>query len=92
MAMEELGPTFMKLGQILSTRADLVGTSLANELKMLQERAPEDPPEVVRRIVQDELGQPVDDLFVEFDDKLDRLGVNRPGSSSSGSEPVNWLL
>ena len=69
MAMEELGPTFIKLGQILSTRGDLVGTKLANELKHLQEKVPSDPPDVVRRIVEDELGQPIDDLFAEFDDK-----------------------
>ncbi len=68
MAMEELGPTFIKLGQILSTRGDLVGTNLANELKHLQEQVPADPPEVVRRIVEDELGQPIEDLFVEFED------------------------
>ncbi len=69
MALEELGPTFVKLGQILSTRPDLVGRSLAEELKQLQDQVPADPPEVVQQIVEDELGQPIEDLFSEFDDR-----------------------
>lgn len=68
LAMEELGPTFIKLGQILSTRADLVGATLANELRSLQDSVSIDDPEEVRRVVQDELGQPIEDLFIEFDD------------------------
>ncbi|MDG2382400.1 MAG: AarF/ABC1/UbiB kinase family protein [Pirellulaceae bacterium] len=68
LAMEELGPTFIKLGQILSTRADLVGATLANELRGLQDSVSIDDPEEVRRVVQDELGQPIEDLFIEFDD------------------------
>lgn len=69
MALEELGPTFVKLGQILSTRPDLVGRSLAEELKQLQDQVPADPPETVHEIVEDELGQPIEDLFSEFDDR-----------------------
>ncbi len=68
MALEELGPTFVKLGQILSTRADLVGRTLAEELRKLQDHVPADPPEAIHRIVEDELGQPIKDLFLEFDD------------------------
>ena len=69
LAMDELGPTFIKLGQILSTRSDLVGAELANELSQLQDSVSIDPPEVVKQIVQDELGQPVEDVFAEFDDE-----------------------
>ena len=69
MAVEELGPTFVKLGQILSTRPDLVGRALSEELQQLQDQIPADPPEVVHRIVEDELGQPIGDLFLEFDDQ-----------------------
>ncbi len=67
MAIEELGPTFIKLGQILSTRPDLVGSRLAGELKTLLDEAPRDPPEVVREIVVNELGQPIEDLFLDFE-------------------------
>ena len=66
LAITELGPTFIKLGQILSTRPDLVGIPLAEELKHLQDEVPADPPEVVRRTIEDELGHPLEDLFGEF--------------------------
>ena len=49
MALAELGPTFIKLGQVLSTRPDLVGVSLANELQHLQTQVPADPPEKCSR-------------------------------------------
>jgi ubiquinone biosynthesis protein len=68
LALEELGPTFVKLGQILSTRPDLVGRRLSAELRSLLDETPHDPPEVVRAIVENELGQPLEDLFLEFDD------------------------
>lgn len=68
LALAEIGTTGIKLGQILSTRADLVGAELAAELEHLQSDGPADPPEVVRARVAAELGRPVDDLFQGFDD------------------------
>lgn len=68
-ALSELGPTFIKLGQMISTRADLVGPELAEELKVLQADAPADPPEVVRKIIAAELKRPVEAAFAEFDDR-----------------------
>ena len=68
MALTELGPTFIKLGQLLSTRPDLVGTSLAQELTKLQSHVPADPPATVRAIVESELGQPIGEMFAQFDD------------------------
>lgn len=67
LTLAELGPTFIKLGQLLSTRPDLVGKDLADELKLLQTATPADLPEVVRKTVESELGQPLDDLFAEFE-------------------------
>src|SRR5689334_19608484 len=58
LALVELGTTFIKLGQMLSTRPDLVGPALADELSKLQSSTPPDPPEVVRRTIEAELGQP----------------------------------
>ncbi|MDP7302286.1 MAG: AarF/UbiB family protein, partial [Pirellulaceae bacterium] len=69
MALTDLGPTFIKLGQLLSTRPDLVGREQANELSKLQSDVPADPPEAIRRIVEAELGQPIDELFAEFCDE-----------------------
>jgi ubiquinone biosynthesis protein len=69
MALQDLGPTFIKLGQLLSTRPALIGRDLANELQKLQDAGPADPPHVVREIVAQELGQPVEELFLRFDDE-----------------------
>lgn len=68
LALLELGPTFIKLGQILSTRPDLVGVRLAEELTHLQSDVPADAPEAVRARIESELGQTVEELFAEFDD------------------------
>jgi ubiquinone biosynthesis protein len=67
MAATELGPTFIKLGQILSTRPDLVGVSLAEELQQLQTAVQPDPPEVVKATVERELGCPIETLFDAFE-------------------------
>lgn len=69
LALAELGPTFIKLGQLLSTRPDLVGRDLASELSHLQKDVPADDAELVRAIVEDELGQPIEELFEAFDDE-----------------------
>lgn len=68
MALAELGPTFIKAGQILSTRSDLIGPELADELSALQSRAPADDAAVVRRAVEEELGRPIGEVFAAFDD------------------------
>lgn len=68
LAMTELGPTFIKLGQILSTRPDLVGPEITAELSKLQSSTPADPPETVRHTIEMELGAPPEELFLEFDD------------------------
>lgn len=68
-ALIELGPTFIKLGQLLSTRPDLVGPELADELKALQCNVPEDRPEYVRELIESELGRSFDELFLEFDEQ-----------------------
>ncbi len=67
MACEELGPTFIKLGQVLSTRPDVVPPEVAIELEKLQSGTTPDSPETVREIVESELGGTLDELFSEFD-------------------------
>ena len=66
LALEELGPTFIKLGQIMSTRPDIVGGVLASELEQLQANVPADSYEQIAEIIQDELGRPSDEIFAEF--------------------------
>ncbi len=68
LAMAELGPTFIKLGQVLSTRPDLVGVAMAEELQHLQTDVPAEKPAVVRKTIEAELGRPVDELFLEFEE------------------------
>ncbi len=69
LALTDLGPTFIKLGQVLSLRPDLIGPDLATELTSLQSEVPADPPDVIRALIAKELGKPVEELFAEFDGK-----------------------
>lgn len=65
-ALGELGPTFMKIGQFASTRPDIVPKPVIRELEQLQDRAPLIRFEDVRRTVEQELGAPLKELFLEF--------------------------
>lgn len=67
LALEELGPTFIKLGQMLSTRSDLLPPEYLAELAKLQDDAPPVPAETVQRLVTQELGSPPEEVFAEFD-------------------------
>jgi ubiquinone biosynthesis protein len=67
MALTDLGTTFIKLGQMLSTRPHLVGDKLAVELTKLQEDTPVDAAEVAIGMVEKELGRPIGELFLEFE-------------------------
>ena len=67
-ALEELGPSFIKLGQALSVRSDLIGEELADDLAALQDRLPPFPGADARAIVESELGAPIEELFESFDD------------------------
>jgi len=68
-ALTELGTTFIKLGQILSTRPDLVGPELSAELQKLQSGTPADAPDTVRELIAGELGDTPENLYLEFDDR-----------------------
>jgi ubiquinone biosynthesis protein len=63
----ELGPTFTKLGQLLSTRPDLLPAHWIEELESLQDDCPPEPIAAVRRAIEEGLGQPVETLFAELD-------------------------
>ena len=67
LALEELGPIYVKFGQILSTRRDLVPTDIADELTLLQDRVQPFDGEAARDIVEASLGKPIDELFAHFD-------------------------
>lgn len=68
MVMEELGPTFIKIGQILSTRTDLLPLDMINELSNLQDKIAPFPFEEVMRIIADEIA-PIDEIFSSFSEE-----------------------
>jgi len=65
--LDELGPTFVKFGQLLSTRPDVVPPDIVFELQALQDQVTQFPYEDVERVVRAELGLSVEQLFVEFE-------------------------
>ena len=67
-ALDELGPGFIKLGQMLSTRADLLGEEIAADLASLQDRLPAFPGAAARAAIEAEFAQPLDALFQSFDE------------------------
>ena len=69
LVLQDLGTTFVKLGQILSTRADLLPAELITELERLQDDVPPVEAARIREVIEEELGVPVDDLFLDFDDE-----------------------
>ncbi len=66
-----MGPSFIKLGQALSTRSDLLGAKIAGELGQLRDQLPPFSPEQARNIIETELGSPIGDLFSKFNDEAD---------------------
>jgi ubiquinone biosynthesis protein len=67
-ALEDLGPIYVKFGQILSTRRDLLPDDIANELAHLQDDVPPFPGSITRSRIEQIFGQPADQLFDEFDE------------------------
>jgi ubiquinone biosynthesis protein len=67
-AFQEIGPAFIKLGQMLATRADLLGDDVAADLALLQDRLPPFPASEARAMIEAEFGCPLDRLFQSFDD------------------------
>jgi len=65
--LEKLGPIFVKFGQVLSTRRDLLPPDIADELARLQDRVPPFPAPVARAIVEAAFGRPIDAVFSSFD-------------------------
>ena len=66
-ALEELGPTFVKLGQVLSLRADLLPREYLDELARLQDQVPPQPFDAIRAVIEQELGAPLERLFRHVD-------------------------
>ena len=68
-AFEELGPTFIKLGQVLSTRPDILPQEFIQELAKLQDTAPRVSAKHIKQLILDEFGQPTEEIFSTFDEE-----------------------
>jgi len=69
LSLEELGPTFVKLGQILSTRSDIFPSDVVEELKKLQDSVPPFSFSEVRSVIEDEFEEKLENIYKEFDEK-----------------------
>jgi ubiquinone biosynthesis protein len=67
LALQTLGPIFMKLGQVLSTRRDLLPPDIADELALLQDRVPPFPSDVAQQLLENIYGRPLNEVFARFD-------------------------
>lgn len=89
LVLEDLGPTFVKMGQLASTRSDLLPESIINELVKLQDHVPPFPLEAARSILEEELDAPVEEMFERFDDipvAAASIGQVHLGRLKSGEE------
>lgn len=69
LVLQDLGPSFIKLGQIASTRPDLLPPDVIAELKKLQDDVPPVPFEDIRRVIETSLGAPIGEVFASFEEK-----------------------
>ena len=67
--LEDLGPTYVKIGQIMSSRVDLLPESYCRELEKLRQNVKELDPQIARAVIEQEAGKPIDEIFSEFRDK-----------------------
>lgn len=94
-ALTALGPAYIKFGQILSTRPDVVGDKLALELKVLQDKLPPFPKSVAMAEVERVVGQPVDQLFSAFSEPVAAASlaqVHKATISATGEEVAVKVL
>ncbi|GIU46845.1 ubiquinone biosynthesis regulatory protein kinase UbiB [Shewanella algidipiscicola] len=96
LAMQELGPVYIKFGQMLSTRRDLLSDEWAEELAMLQDRVPPFDSSVAKAQIEAELGAPIETYFDDFDDvPLASASISQVHTAklkSSGAEVVLKVL
>ena len=94
-ALTALGPFYVKFGQLLSTRADVVGTELANELQVLQDSLAPCPTDIARAEIEREFGRSADEIFAEFSDPVAAASiaqVHKATLAESGHEVAVKVL
>lgn len=93
LAMQELGPVYIKFGQMLSTRRDLLSDEWAEELAMLQDRVPPFDSAIAKAQIEAELGCPIDTYFDDFDDTpLASASISQVHTATLKSNGANVVL
>ncbi len=85
-AFEHLGPTYIKLGQVISSAQGILPDELVTEFSGLRDRVVPEPFEVVQATVDEAFGRPLREVFAHFDGEPDRRGVDRPGPHGDASD------
>ena len=67
--LEDLGPTYVKIGQIMSSRTDLLPESYCKELETLRQNVKELDPQIARAVIESETGKKIDEIYREFRDE-----------------------
>ncbi|MDM7931840.1 2-polyprenylphenol 6-hydroxylase [Tabrizicola sp.] len=94
-ALTALGPAYIKFGQILSTRPDIVGEELAQQLKYLQDKLPPFPTATAKKMIEAELEMPVSSIFSEFSEPVAAASiaqVHRARLADTGEEVAVKVL
>jgi ubiquinone biosynthesis protein len=86
-ALESLGPAYIKLGQILATRPDIVGNDVAEALQALQDRVPPFPVETAIREIELALGKPADALFAHIGDAVAAASIAQVHRAETAQDP-----
>ncbi|MBS0472503.1 MAG: 2-polyprenylphenol 6-hydroxylase [Proteobacteria bacterium] len=86
-ALESLGPAYIKLGQVLATRPDVVGDDVAKALAELQDRLPPFPTEQARAVIAEGLGKPADVLFASLSEPVAAASIAQVHKGETTSDP-----
>ncbi|MEI9989398.1 MAG: 2-polyprenylphenol 6-hydroxylase [Rhizomicrobium sp.] len=86
-ALESLGPAYIKLGQVLATRPDIVGDEVATALEQLQDRLPPFPTAQARAVIADALDRPVDSLFAALSEPVAAASIAQVHDGLTATDP-----